>query len=488
MIGALYNGISGLTAFQKALNTESNNIANVNTAGYKADNVTFADMLYQNGGVGMGSTIQSVQKSFTQGNLKVTGNPYDMAVDGKGFFMVQGNREEIYFTRAGDFRMGTDGTLQTAGGMNVMGFVTSPTPQITATNPLSTQFNSDFSKYLGSQVVFENDKTITFNARATDYVASSYTDPSTQSGDGYKTAGIKVSDIEALAADYRQKLSELAPVLIEPGTPSTTQLSSVMFSDYSSKVASSSDYMEIFVGNNVLRQIFDTDAQTTLKKLSDQISSIKGLTSSVDVTTGELRVESLIPGQKVVVGSAKINDDDYLVNTTDATKGNGIAAVESSKVALQAAVERAGAEFLEIVNMVDYSNAAALQVDKIQLKLDNIGVSDNGFGTPEVVNGVILMNQNGHSFVVGKVSTAYFNDLHSLNPIGDNLYGKTLASGEPIYAGDLNSVKNNLLEMSNAELGSSLTNLMVYQRAFEANSKAITTSDEFLNIAIQLKK
>ena len=94
MIGALYNGISGLSAFQQALNTESNNISNVNTSGYKADSVTFADMMYQQG-VGKGASLQSVQKSFTQGNLKVTGNPYDMAIDGKGFFMVKGDREEI---------------------------------------------------------------------------------------------------------------------------------------------------------------------------------------------------------------------------------------------------------------------------------------------------------------------------------------------------------------------------------------------------------
>lgn len=486
MIGALYNGISGLNAFQQALNTESNNISNVNTAGYKSDSVTFADMMYQNG-VGKGSALQTVQKNFTQGNLKVTGNPYDMAIDGKGFFMIKGDREEIYYSRSGDFKMASDGTLQTVDGLNVMGF-SSLAPTVRSTNPLMTQFTSMYDKYIGSQTVFEPNEILTFNARATDYNTSAQTDPDSMSGQGLKTASAKISDIEALAVDYRQKLSELAPVLITPGVASVAQVSSVNFAGFNTELANEGDYVEIFVSNNVFRQSFDTDAQTTMNKLSDQISATKGLTSSVD-SSGVLTITSLIPGQKVTIADAKINNTNYLVNLDIAhVKGNGLAAVETSRTALQSALQRAGADFLEIENRIDLTTAASLNVDKIQLKLDNLGVSDNGFGTPEVVNGVILMNQGEHSFVVGKVGTAYFTDIHSLNPLGGNLYGKTLASGEPIYAGDLNSVQNTILEMSNAELGSSLTNLMVYQRAFEANSKAITTSDEFLNVAIQLKK
>ncbi|MEJ5167581.1 MAG: flagellar hook-basal body complex protein [Arcobacteraceae bacterium] len=486
MIGALYNGISGLSAFQQALNTESNNISNVNTAGYKADSVTFADMMYQQG-VGKGASLQSVQKSFTQGNLKVTGNPYDMAIDGKGFFMVKGDKEEVYYTRAGDFRMGTDGTLQTPKGLNVMGFPISAVSAVTS-DPAITQFTSAYDKYLGSQVVIEDSEVLTFNARATDYNSSATADDITvMSGNGYKAAGSKIADIEALATEYRQKLSELAPVL-SAGTPSVAQVSTVDYNNFATQLTGGSDYVELYINNNIYRQNFDTDAQTTMNKLSDKISAIKGLTSSVD-TNGLLTVTSLIPGQKVVIANPKINNNNYLVNNvTEAVRGSGLAAVDSVKVALQTAVERAGAEFLELTNRVDLSNTAALQVDKIQLKLDNLGISTNGFGTPEVVNGVVLMNQGDHSYVLGKISTAYFTDVHSLKPLGENLYGKTFASGEPIEAGALGKVQNTILEMSNAELGTSLTNLMVYQRAFEANSKAITTSDEFLNVAIQLKK
>ena len=237
-------------------------------------------------------------------------------------------------------------------------------------------------------------------------------DITVMSGNGYKAAGSKIADIEALATEYRQKLSELAPVL-SAGTPSVAQVSTVDYNNFATQLTGGSDYVELYINNNIYRQNFDTDAQTTMNKLSDKISAIKGLTSSVD-TNGLLTVTSLIPGQKVVIANPKINNNNYLVNNvTEAVRGSGLAAVDSVKVALQTAVERAGAEFLELTNRVDLSNTAALQVDKIQLKLDNLGISTNGFGTPEVVNGVVLMNQGDHSYVLGKISTAYFTDVHS---------------------------------------------------------------------------
>ena len=69
MIGGLWNGLSGLNTYEKALNVESNNITNVSTVGHKADDVRFEDLLYQNG-YGNGSAVQSVEKIITQGGLQ----------------------------------------------------------------------------------------------------------------------------------------------------------------------------------------------------------------------------------------------------------------------------------------------------------------------------------------------------------------------------------------------------------------------------------
>lgn len=85
MIGALWTGISGLASHQTALDNESHNISNVNTVGYKASRISFADQMYQDR-IGKGSKVLDAEKLYVQGNLKLTGVDYDMALSGDGFF------------------------------------------------------------------------------------------------------------------------------------------------------------------------------------------------------------------------------------------------------------------------------------------------------------------------------------------------------------------------------------------------------------------
>ncbi|MCT7612325.1 flagellar hook-basal body complex protein [Aliarcobacter butzleri] len=119
MIGALWTGVSGLASQTTAIDNESNNVANVNTVGYKASRISFADQIYQNQ-IGKGSTVQEAEKLFTQGSTKVTGVSYDIALKGDGFFTVINKNTlgtaETFYTRAGNLRMGTSGTLQTVDG------------------------------------------------------------------------------------------------------------------------------------------------------------------------------------------------------------------------------------------------------------------------------------------------------------------------------------------------------------------------------------
>jgi len=88
MVGALWTGISGLAGQQTALDNESHNIANVNTIGYKASRISFADQMYQNN-IGKGTQILNADKIYKQGNLKNTGVNYDVALYGDGFFAVK---------------------------------------------------------------------------------------------------------------------------------------------------------------------------------------------------------------------------------------------------------------------------------------------------------------------------------------------------------------------------------------------------------------
>src|SRR5690625_1998543 len=117
LIRSLNSGVSGLRAFQTKMDVIGNNIANVETAGYKSSRVTFAEMMNQrlgrsgggdgaapqlNNEVGLGVRVASIDRDFTQGSMNTTGIETDLAIDGSGFFMVSSGGESL-MTRAGNF-------------------------------------------------------------------------------------------------------------------------------------------------------------------------------------------------------------------------------------------------------------------------------------------------------------------------------------------------------------------------------------------------
>ncbi|TWH60086.1 flagellar hook protein FlgE [Desulfitobacterium sp. LBE] len=137
MLRSLYSAISGLKNHQVKMDVIGNNIANVNTTGFKRSRVTFSTMLSQTmkgagspsanqGGtnpsqIGLGSMVSSIDQIMTPGSSQSTGKDTDMMIQGKGFFVLQNNGETVY-SRAGAFTQDDDGTLTEPGtGAKVMG-------------------------------------------------------------------------------------------------------------------------------------------------------------------------------------------------------------------------------------------------------------------------------------------------------------------------------------------------------------------------------
>ncbi len=482
MIGALWNGISGMNSYQNALTAESNNVANINTVGYKADGISFADMAYTDG-LGKGSKHSSVDKNFNQGSLKITGGDYDLAVSGKGFFTVYDEKNaETRYTRAGNFRIGNEGKLEMPNGFEVQGISTGEAPTIISTDPNITKLTSSYTETLASQVIESAGEISTINAKSTDYKASA--SASGTSGTDYKTAASKVSDTIALTSAYTQALSAYASNPVA-GTIPESQVNSIAYASYNTELTKEGDYVEVIIGGNTTRQSFDTDAQTTMNLFADKISTNQGMSGSVD-TSGNITITSLIPGKEISISSAKINSVAFnITTTTAAVVGEGLANVTAIRDALSVSIQSAGGEFIDIRNKIDTKNGVATS---LQMKLDTLGISDNQFGIPEIDNGVIYLKQGENKFAVGKVTVSAFTDQTSLIPEGNNVYSKTEDAGEPVDMTGISTVLSGTLELSNSQLSDGLVNLMVYQRAFEANSKIFATADEFLNVAIQLKK
>jgi flagellar hook protein FlgE len=487
MIDALFNGISGLNGFQTALNTESNNISNINTVAFKSDNLSFADQMYQMG-VGKGVAVETIDKSFNQGNLKLTSNTYDMAIDGKGFFIVQGDTEELLYTRAGNFRMANDGTLQTPDGYNVKG-IAATQGDILSSNAITT-FTNEYDQYVASQITTINNGTAieTFNAKMTDYAQSATNDLETNSGNNYKTKEAKIADVQTLNTAFTEALKSYSENPID-GVASTKQMAVISFDP--TQIVAANNLVELTVGSNLVRQSFDTDTTTTMNKLADSISALQGMSAIYDETTGELSVESLVPGKEVVVADAKVLEGGQTVNPipnttiTAATQGSGKAHVLAIEAALKEAIENAGGQYLRITNVVDSTQTV---LSDLQMNLSTLNLSSTPFGDLELDDGYMFINQDGNRYVVGKISTAVFSNELGLDPKGNNLFSATNDSGDMVFATSENKIQSSTLELANSEIGESLVNLMVYQRSFEASSKAVTTSDEFLKTAIALKK
>lgn len=136
LLNSFNSGVSAVKTFSKSLEVIGDNIANVNTTGFKGSRVTnqdnFSLTLRESsagadgvGGsnsmqVGTGSSVASISQQFTQGVLNTTGGPTDLGISGKGFFKVSNtNTTESFYTRAGDFILDDTGNLLTNGGLNV---------------------------------------------------------------------------------------------------------------------------------------------------------------------------------------------------------------------------------------------------------------------------------------------------------------------------------------------------------------------------------
>jgi flagellar basal-body rod protein FlgG len=150
MIRSLYVAKTGLEAEQTRMDVIANNLANVNTSGFKGSRAVFQDLLYQNltqpgaqssqstqypSGLQLGTGVRPVatERLMTQGNLTQTGNSLDVAVDGQGFFQVLKPDGTIAYTRDGTFQLNNQGQVVTSSGYLVQPTVTIPASAQTVT-------------------------------------------------------------------------------------------------------------------------------------------------------------------------------------------------------------------------------------------------------------------------------------------------------------------------------------------------------------------
>lgn len=200
LIGTLTSGVSALRTFSKGLEVIGNNIANINTTGYKSSQATFADSFSNtlrasapSSGtasnqpavqVGTGVQLAGIQTNFNQGSLNSTGNVTDLGVSGKGFFIVQDATSGAqYATRDGQFRVDDNGYLVTLDGLRVQGLVGGSIAdlQIGAAIPVGAQLQSLSFDSQGNMVESYSDGT---SATTGQIQLQNFNDPSALTRDG----------------------------------------------------------------------------------------------------------------------------------------------------------------------------------------------------------------------------------------------------------------------------------------------------------------
>ena len=139
-------GLSGLTAASQNLDVIGNNIANASTVGMKSSTAEFADLVASAIGSGsmantpgIGTPVSNIAQNFSQGNVNITGNSTDVAINGDGFFQVTQSDGSTAYTRDGQFQLDKNGFLMTSSGANVMGYPTDNTGKVTNTTTQKLQ-------------------------------------------------------------------------------------------------------------------------------------------------------------------------------------------------------------------------------------------------------------------------------------------------------------------------------------------------------------
>jgi flagellar hook protein FlgE len=247
-------GLSGLNASSKNLDVIGNNIANANTVGMKYSRAEFADLVASSlgtggsGGAGIGVAVATVAQQFSQGNINITGNSLDVAINGGGFFQITKTDGTSAYTRDGQFKLDKDGNIITNTGANVMGYATSLTGVQLGTTPIKMVLPT------GAPIPASATNAITaeFNLDARAPIASTVTPPTPISTYGTSLTAYDSQGVALPVSLYFSKVT--------PADPTTDQWE--VFTDPAGGAANSIGVL-VFDANGAL-----VPAQTTVSTMT----------------------------------------------------------------------------------------------------------------------------------------------------------------------------------------------------------------------------
>ncbi len=488
---ALFSAISGLRSHITFMDVVGNNIANVNTIAFKANRVTFQDVLGQTirgatapqagvGGtdpiqIGLGMQLGGVKTLHTQGSLQATGKVTDFAVQGDGFFMLS-DGSRTFYTRDGSFDISISGDLvNPVNGYKVLGWradqngtVDTTAPVQPLTIPFGTRISARATTAVGLSGNLDAGRAIGSASSTTISIFDSL---------GVQNA-VKLSFTKKAANTWTVTNSaNVTATLAGGGTGSVDSISGKPTQEIRpGSWAITSDV----TGN--LSAVFTPAGGTAEPAITGTI-----LASGTNTT--------LIPGLTLTNGGA-------LQAGTDTITIGGGTDVAFSTSGQYLPTNPAIAVSLTLTNGANSPQAVALNLTGLT-QFSGTGqvatASSDGFPAGSLVSfavgsggDVTGIFSNGSNQALGQLALGLFTNPAGLTKEGNNLFTQTSNSGEAIVGapntGGRGIVTTGSLEGSNTDLAQEFTNVIMAQRGFQASSRVITAADEMLQDLVNIKR
>jgi flagellar hook protein FlgE len=497
LTSSLYSGVSGLNNMSTAMQVIGDNVSNVNTTGFKGARATFQDIMAQSvstarGGsqIGRGSSMSDVTSVYSQGSFEATNSPTDLAIGGNGFFMVSDPNTEnsIYYTRAGQFHIDQYGYLVNPAGMVAQGWQMEVQPDGTA-EVIGSISNIQISNSSPPVATSQATVAVNLDSRLTGPISTATLADDWVSTDG-KTAGTLTPGIHY---EYKTTISVYDSL-------GTTHDLTVYFDRTDNE--REWEFLVTMDASQDLSAAGGTDEAGLLMRghitftPQGQIDSIYG--TAGDPTSPVERFNGAV-WEAVTYG-----DHSYpqLVSfflpptgTTDPSTGEDLSAqIMELNFGARATLDRTTSP-----PTVESWSTEAISTTQYANRSSTIFYDQDGFGPGflESINvdseGIISGSySNGRIIALAQVALARFNSPTDLAKEGGSLFRNTTASGAPVTGpprtNGLGSIASNALEQSTVDLGTEFVRLIITQRAFQANSRLITTTDELLNELLNMKR
>jgi flagellar hook protein FlgE len=541
MSSSLLAGVSGLTANQEMLDVVGNNLANLNTTGFKSQTPLFSDLLYQtlspasassNGSgtnpiqVGFGTQTSSIETNFTQGALTTTGNPLDAAIQGQGFFVANNGTQDLY-TRAGAFGIDSSGYLvdpstgymiqrtgtvgqasatspgfQTAGVDNIQiplgtGIAGKATANVTLTGNLNAQASGPLAQTLTSATAFQTSSGPATTATTLNSLSDNISPY--QSGDSIVLQGTTASGtavnttlsvgptttlndvINAINTDFPGSTATLngsGNLIVQSNTTGPSKLSVTISDSAGDKGASS--------WSNHAFQVTTAGADGATVNAAIQVYDTQGTAHTLSLTfqkqaANTWNLTASIPASDGTMINSTVNGITFNPDGSFRQAG-GSGSISFSVNGLptpQTVNLNFGTAngFNGLTQFGGASSAAASSQDGYMAGT----LSSVSIAQDGTINGVFT---NGQIFPLAQLAVAQFSNPSGLNRVGQNYYNSTINSGIPLIAGGQaggrGSIQAGSLESSNVDVSSQFTQLITAQQGYEVNVRSITINNQVI--------